>query len=100
MLNRGVGGAAIDNVLKVTKGLGITVDELEQMVENERNGIDSESNESKMTAAEIAELEAFINNPENNLFFKELLDAPEKSIEDLRKVWEIIKRSSNSEENK
>ncbi|MNB67196.1 HTH-type transcriptional regulator Xre [compost metagenome] len=42
----------------------------------------------------------FMKDPEINLFFKELLDAPEERIEDLRKVWEIIKRASESEENK
>lgn len=31
MLERGIGNASIDNVLKVCKGLGITTDELEQM---------------------------------------------------------------------
>lgn len=31
MLNRGLGKASIDNVLKVCKGLGITVEELEEM---------------------------------------------------------------------
>lgn len=97
MLNRGVGGAAIDNVLKVTKGLGITVDELERMVANEKIGGNADLNEPKMSAAEMAEFESFINNPENNLFFKELLDAPERRIEDLRKVWEIIKRTSEDE---
>lgn len=46
---------------------------------------------------ELAEFEAFINNPDNNLFFKELLEAPEERIKDLRKVWDIIKRASEDE---
>ncbi|MBY9077245.1 helix-turn-helix transcriptional regulator [Paenibacillus sp. HN-1] len=46
---------------------------------------------------ENTEFEAFINDPENSLFFKELLEAPEERIKDLRKVWEIIKRSSEDE---
>jgi repressor LexA len=33
MLNRGLGKASIDNVLKVCKGLGITVEELEEMAD-------------------------------------------------------------------
>ena len=33
MLNRGLGKASIDNVLKVCKGLGITVEQLEEMAE-------------------------------------------------------------------
>lgn len=34
MLSRGMGKATIDNVIKVCKGLGITIDELEKMAEN------------------------------------------------------------------
>ncbi|ETT55235.1 MULTISPECIES: helix-turn-helix domain-containing protein [Paenibacillus] len=44
------------------------------------------------------EFESFINDPENNLFFKELLDAPEERIKELRQIWEIIKRASESDE--
>ncbi|MNP43698.1 helix-turn-helix protein [compost metagenome] len=98
MLNRGVGGAAIDNVLKVTKGLGITVDELESMVDNEINENSTESEEGKLSPAELAEFEAFINNPEHGLFFKDYLEAPEERKKDLQKVWEIIKRASETEE--
>ncbi|MGR6911792.1 LexA family transcriptional regulator [Bacillus sp. BSL6] len=35
MLSRGMGKATIDNVIKVCKGLGITIDELENMAEND-----------------------------------------------------------------
>jgi len=34
MLSRGMGKATIDNVIKVCKGLGITIDELEKMAES------------------------------------------------------------------
>ncbi|WP_143767720.1 helix-turn-helix domain-containing protein [Paenibacillus odorifer] len=44
------------------------------------------------------EFESFINDPENNLFFKELLDAPDERIKELRQIWEIIKRASESDE--
>ncbi|OMD73317.1 hypothetical protein BSK48_05475 [Paenibacillus odorifer] len=44
------------------------------------------------------EFESFINDPENNLFFKELLDAPEERIKELRQIWEIIKRASESDD--
>lgn len=37
MLTRGVGGAAVDNVIKVCKGLGITTDELEKMASGSEN---------------------------------------------------------------
>lgn len=33
MLDRGIGNASVDNVLKVCKGLGITTDQLERMAE-------------------------------------------------------------------
>lgn len=99
MLNRGVGGASIDNVLKVTKGLGITVEELEEMVametgEKERLG---REDTPALSPAELAEFEAFINNPEHGIFFKSYLDAPEERKKDLQKVWEIIKRAADSE---
>lgn len=94
MLTRGLGGAAIDNVLKVTKALGISIDELEKM----SNPTESNNQaDSFMSAADIAEFEAFINNPEHGLFFKDYLDAPEQRKKDLQKVWEIIKRASEDE---
>ncbi|WP_025693050.1 helix-turn-helix domain-containing protein [Paenibacillus zanthoxyli] len=98
MLNRGVGGAAIDNVLKVTKGLGITIDELEKMVENEARGGNDNPEETKLSPAELAEFEAFINNPEHGVFFKDYLEAPEERKRDLQKVWEIIKRAAESDQ--
>ncbi|MEK4882366.1 MULTISPECIES: helix-turn-helix domain-containing protein [Paenibacillus] len=95
MLNRGLGGAAVDNVLKVTKALGITVEELEGMsIDNDFSSPD----DVNLSAAEIAEFEAFINNPEHGLFFKDYLEAPEERKKDLQKVWEIIKRASESDE--
>lgn len=36
MLDRGIGNASIDNVLKVCKGLGITTDDLEQLANGEQ----------------------------------------------------------------
>jgi transcriptional regulator with XRE-family HTH domain len=36
MLQRGVGNASVDNVIKVCRGLGITTDELEEMANGER----------------------------------------------------------------
>lgn len=97
MLNRGLGGAAVDNVLKVTKTLGITVEELERL---SRQGEYSDQNldEKVLSPAELAEFEAFLNNPEHGLFFKDYLEAPEERKKDLQKVWEIIKRASESDE--
>lgn len=93
MLNRGLGGASVDNVLKVTKALGITVDELEKMANHE---IDIETD--ILTPAEMAEFESFLKNPEHGIFFKDYLEAPESRKRDLMKVWEIIKRASEKEE--
>ncbi|MBY0011464.1 helix-turn-helix domain-containing protein [Paenibacillus typhae] len=95
MLNRGFGGAAVDNVIKVTKALGITVDELERLSGSEDMGVAHDS--IPLSASEIAEFEDFISNPDNNLFFKELIESPEKRIKDLRQVWEIIKGKSENE---
>ncbi len=39
MLSRGLGKASIDNVLKICKGLGITVEELEEMAKQEQETI-------------------------------------------------------------
>lgn len=97
MLNRGVGGAAIDNVLKVTKGLGITIDELEEMVANENGEKENLEQQFSLSPAELAEFETFINDPEHGIFFKSYLDAPEERKKDLQKVWEIIKRAADSE---
>lgn len=36
MLQRGVGNASVDNVIKVCKGLGITTEELEKMAKGEK----------------------------------------------------------------
>lgn len=40
MLQRGVGRASIDNVIKVCRLLGITVEQLEEMAEMEGKGLD------------------------------------------------------------
>uniref|UniRef100_UPI00403F40E6 helix-turn-helix domain-containing protein n=1 Tax=Paenibacillus sp. FSL F4-0243 TaxID=2954732 RepID=UPI00403F40E6 len=95
MLTRGVGGAAIDNVLKVTKGLGITVEELENLV-NEEDGISKDGPE----AAEIAEFESFINNPEHGLFFKDYLEAPEERKKELLVFWRFIKQEEDKKKSK
>ena len=37
MLDRGIGNASVDNVIKVCKSLGITVEQLEEMAENDEH---------------------------------------------------------------
>ncbi|WP_440706226.1 helix-turn-helix domain-containing protein [Heyndrickxia oleronia] len=41
MLQRGVGNASVDNVIKVCRGLGITTEELEELANGEKNKIDN-----------------------------------------------------------
>lgn len=38
-----------------------------------------------------AEFQAFANNPELNVFYKELPQSQEEAVERLREIWEIIK---------
>lgn len=40
---------------------------------------------------EQAEFEAFINNPEHGIFFKDYLSAPEERREEMRKIWLILR---------
>ncbi|AZS17415.1 helix-turn-helix domain-containing protein [Paenibacillus lutimineralis] len=107
MIERDLSNASIDNVLKICSVLGITAESLaspdiehgtiatDRHVEKRK---EDELEETKMSPAEIAEFEAFINNPEHGLFFKDYLEAPEERKKDLQKVWEIIKRASESDE--
>ncbi|WP_338749864.1 helix-turn-helix transcriptional regulator [Bacillus sp. FJAT-52991] len=38
------------------------------------------------------EMLEFFANPELNLFFKEMKESPEEQLEELREIWEIIKK--------
>jgi transcriptional regulator with XRE-family HTH domain len=40
---------------------------------------------------EDKEFHEFINDPKNGVWFKELAESPEEQVEELRKIWEIIK---------
>lgn len=37
------------------------------------------------------EFQEFLNDPNLGLWFKELKDSPEEQVDELRKIWEIIK---------
>lgn len=39
-----------------------------------------------------AAFQAFANNPELNVFYKELPESDEEAVERLREIWEIIKK--------
>jgi transcriptional regulator with XRE-family HTH domain len=64
MLERGIGNASVDNVIKVCKGLGITVDDLERMVSNQESNKEDDLPElTKKDERNIQiELEKIINN--------------------------------------
>ncbi|WP_256872487.1 helix-turn-helix domain-containing protein [Paenibacillus sp. 79R4] len=47
--------------------------------------------QSKIDEKEQAEFEAFINNPEYGIFFKDYLSAPEERREEMRKIWSILR---------
>jgi molybdenum cofactor biosynthesis enzyme MoaA len=64
MLTRGVGRASIDNVMKVCKALGITVEQLEEManpenVEYEIKTIAAHHDGEKWTEEELEEIQRF-----------------------------------------
>ncbi len=42
---------------------------------------------------EIAEFEAFINNPNHGIFFKDYLSAPEERKKELLQFWRFIKEA-------
>ncbi|WEG13961.1 helix-turn-helix transcriptional regulator [Pullulanibacillus sp. KACC 23026] len=61
MLERGIGNASVDNVLKVCKGLGITTDQLEKMADGQEdiNTIAAHHDEEDWTEEELDEIERF-----------------------------------------
>lgn len=42
------------------------------------------------------EFEAWANDPESNIFFKEYIESPEERKKALLQVWEIIKKQGNT----
>ncbi|MEK4060989.1 MULTISPECIES: helix-turn-helix domain-containing protein [Paenibacillus] len=85
MLMRGVGGASVDNVIKVCRALGITTEEMDRLAFRPDEEVVSHS------IHELAEFEAFINNPEHSLFFKDYLGAPEERKREMLTFWNFIK---------
>lgn len=73
MLERGIGNASVDNVIKVCKGLGITTDELLRMADVQGSETEIESPTIKTIAAHIDD------------------DVTEDEIEDIKKYIEFIK---------
>lgn len=75
MLNRSVGGASVDNVIKVCEGLGITIEDL-QNAENERKPVTYKGNE--LSTSDILVLDLFHRVPEEQR--KELLNLIEAAL--------------------
>lgn len=73
MLERGIGNASVDNVLKVCAGLGITTDELLKLSEENSSAVSSNTNSFKTIAAHIDD------------------DVTEDEIEDIKKYIEFVK---------
>ncbi|MGE6894438.1 helix-turn-helix domain-containing protein [Priestia flexa] len=62
MLTRGVGRASVDNVIKVCKALGITVEEMEKMAANDNiETIAAHHDGEDWTEEELDEIERFKN---------------------------------------
>ncbi|KZN99849.1 helix-turn-helix domain-containing protein [Pseudobacillus badius] len=38
------------------------------------------------------EMKEFFSNPKLNLFFREIKESPEEQLEELREIWEVIKK--------
>ena len=68
MLNGSIGGAAIDNVMKICKGLDITINELQYNSEDIKNEIFELSEHEKRLIA------AYRNKPEMQTSINKLLD--------------------------
>lgn len=62
MLQRGIGNASVDNVIKVCKGLNITTDQLEKMANDEEYEIETiaaHHDGEEWTEEELEEIERF-----------------------------------------
>lgn len=53
----------------------------------------SSGNNNEQDKKEQAEFEAFINNPEHGIFFKDYLSAPEERREEMREIFKILQES-------
>lgn len=56
----------------------------------------SPTRSSNFDKKELAEFEAFINNPEHGIFFKDYLSAPEERREEMRKIFRILQEREQS----
>lgn len=87
ILERGVGKASIDNVLKICKALGITTEELDMMA------FDGESYKPVVKREEIIQLEALMNDPQTGAFFKDFIGASEEKKAEMIRFWNFIQEA-------
>ncbi|OKP76461.1 hypothetical protein A3842_17485 [Paenibacillus sp. P3E] len=85
ILMRGVGGASVDNVIKVCRALGITTEDMDRLA------FGSNQESAAPMLPELSEFEAFLNNPEHGLFFKDYLEAPDERKREMLTFWQFIK---------
>lgn len=71
---------------KIAKFFDVSVDYLMGRTDNPR----SPDQINEPTAKEQAEFEAFINNPQHGIFFKDYLSAPEERREEMRQIFKIL----------
>lgn len=84
IIKRGVGKASIDNIIKVCKGLGITVDELEQMASNGvlAIGTDEIINKEEIRIPIYGDISAGVLTPVNGVLEKDMkyITLPKSSL--------------------
>ncbi|MCI1777706.1 MULTISPECIES: helix-turn-helix transcriptional regulator [Paenibacillus] len=75
-----------DTLKKLADFFEVSTDYLLGRTDKPRSSIQSDGFDEK----EQAEFEAFINNPEHGIFFKDYLDAPEERREEMRIIFKAL----------
>ncbi|MGP0583656.1 helix-turn-helix domain-containing protein [Paenibacillus timonensis] len=73
----------------VADRFGVTTDYLHGRTDNPG----STKNSDRTNDKEQAEFEAFINNPEYGIFFKDYLSAPEERRREMWEIWRVLRES-------
>ncbi|OAB34164.1 helix-turn-helix domain-containing protein [Paenibacillus glacialis] len=74
----------MDTLNKIADQFEVSADFLMGRTGNPRPQVDG------IDAEEQAEFEAFINNPQHGIFFKDYLSAPEERREEMRQIFKIL----------
>lgn len=75
-----------ESLVAIADALATTTDYLLGRTDDPSSNIGSVNDDEE-------EFEAFINNPEHGIFFKEYLEAPEERKKELMQFWRIIKEA-------